>query len=93
MTSEWLGPLSEGAAPEDAAADAGAGAGRYRLGGELGVGAMGRVRAAYDTLLGREVALKQVRVDGDRAAEAALLREARVTAGLDYDLVARVGAA
>jgi len=84
VTSEWLGPLSEGAAPEDAAADAGAGAGRYRLGGELGVGAMGRVRAAYDTLLGREVALKQVRVDGDRAAEAALLREARVTAGLDH---------
>ncbi|MBK9030865.1 MAG: protein kinase [Myxococcales bacterium] len=84
--SEWVGPRSDGVAVADEAGgeDVALDGPRYRLGGELGVGAMGRVRVAYDRLLAREVALKQVRQDGDAAAEAALLREARVTAGLDH---------
>ena len=90
--SEWAGVLSEGGDAPDAgvASVREPGAPRYRLGGELGVGAMGRVRAAFDTLLGREVALKQVRVEGDGAAEAALMREARVTAGLDHPAIIAV---
>mgnify|MGYP000903404164 CR=1 FL=1 len=90
--SEWAGVLSEGGdAPATAVAHARApGEPRYRLGGELGAGAMGRVRVAFDTLLGREIALKQVRVEGDGAAEVALLREARVTAGLDHPAIIAV---
>lgn len=90
--SEWAGVLSEGGdTPPTAVARARApGEPRYRLGGELGAGAMGRVRVAFDTLLGREIALKQVRVEGDGAAEAALMREARVTAGLDHPAIIAV---
>ena len=87
--SEWQGELSDGAAGE-AVRPLNAGGPRYRLGGELGVGAMGRVRAAYDTLLEREIALKQVRARGDARAEAALLHEARVTAGLDHPAIIAV---
>jgi hypothetical protein len=83
--SEWLGQLSEadttGGAPHAEIAIEG---GRYRIGGELGAGSMGRVRAAFDVLLERTVAIKQVLSDGDVRAEAALLREARITAGLDH---------
>lgn len=89
--SEWQGELSDGAAGEAARPLGAGGAGaRYRLGGELGVGAMGRVRAAYDTLLEREIALKQVRVTGDANAELALRREARVAAGLDHPAIIAV---
>ncbi len=90
-SSDWHGDLSDGAlAPAERPLGATPSGPRYRLGGELGVGAMGRVRAAYDTLLEREVALKQVRAEGDAAAEAALLREARVTAGLDHPAIIAV---
>lgn len=56
---------------------------RYSIGGELGRGGMGRVHAAFDPVLGREVALKQARGE-DPGAEARLLAEARITARLDH---------
>ncbi|MCK6547837.1 serine/threonine-protein kinase [Myxococcota bacterium] len=62
---------------------------RYSIGGELGRGGMGRVHAAFDPLLGREVALKQARDDAP-AAEARLLAEARITARLDHPGIVQV---
>lgn len=57
--------------------------GRYVEGGELGRGGMGRVRAGYDAVLGRTLALKRAK-DDSRDAEARLLAEARITASLDH---------
>lgn len=57
--------------------------GRYVEGGELGRGGMGRVRAGYDAVLGRTLALKRAK-DDSREAEARLLAEARITASLDH---------
>lgn len=56
---------------------------RYVEGGELGRGGMGRVRAGYDAVLGRTLALKRAK-DDSRDAEARLLAEARITASLDH---------
>lgn len=56
---------------------------RYVEGGELGRGGMGRVRAGYDAMLGRTLALKRAK-DDSREAEARLLAEARITASLDH---------
>jgi serine/threonine-protein kinase len=62
--------------------------GRYRVEGLLGLGGMGRVHRALDTVLGRRVALKVLATtEGDpRAAvhAARLLREARAAAALDH---------
>lgn len=57
----------------------------YRLVGPIGAGGMGAVFDALDERLGRHVALKIVDVplDGEAPAEA-LLREARVLAGLEH---------
>jgi hypothetical protein len=57
--------------------------GRYVEGGELGRGGMGRVRAGYDALLGRTLALKRAKDDSPEA-EARLFAEARITASLDH---------
>jgi serine/threonine protein kinase len=58
---------------------------RYALAALLGVGGMGRVYAATDTRLGRQVALKLLRVHGDAdAVLQRLVREAWVTARLDH---------
>jgi len=67
-------------------------AGRYRLLTILGKGGMGRVWRAYDELLDREVAVKEVPVGGaDRpAAQARIVREARAAARLDHPNVIRV---
>lgn len=54
---------------------------RYQDGGLLGQGGMGEVRAARDTRLDREVALKVAR---DPSGEAAMIREATLTARLDH---------
>jgi WD40 repeat protein len=59
---------------------------RYAVGALVGRGGMGAVRAARDTLLGRDVALKALleeRAD-DPAAQARLAREAAITSCLDH---------
>jgi WD40 repeat protein len=54
---------------------------RYVIGGLLGVGGMGEVRLAFDTLLAREVAVKVPRTP-EQAAR--LMHEARVCARLEH---------
>lgn len=75
--------------------------GRYRLGERLGTGAMGVVWSAYDELLQRSVAVKEVQLPAGMpeaeadAARERTLREARAVAALNhanvitvYDVVA-----
>src|SRR3954454_4911652 len=79
-------------------------AGRYRLETEVGRGGMGVVWSAYDELLHRKVAIKQVRYPAGMAAEerqrlaGRTLREARAVAAIDdphalrvYDIVEEDG--
>jgi hypothetical protein len=71
-------------------------AGRYRLAAPLGRGGMGTVWRAHDTVLGRDVAVKELSLPRGIAAEhrAALceraIREARVSAGLKHRSIIRV---
>src|SRR5262249_8870002 len=63
--------------------------GRYRLDSELGRGAMGTVWSAYDEVLHRPVAVKEVRLSLVPVSERAIvrertLREARATAMLSH---------
>ncbi|HEY4244913.1 MAG TPA: serine/threonine-protein kinase [Kofleriaceae bacterium] len=58
--------------------------GRYRLGAELGRGGMGRVVEAFDTQLGRTVALKEVLPRGGESIARRFVREVQLTARLEH---------
>src|SRR5262245_16037188 len=70
--------------PEDDAAEDDARSQRYRLGAELGRGGMGRVVEAFDTQLGRTVALKEVLPKGGAGIARRFLREVQITARLEH---------
>ena len=57
---------------------------RYRLGVELGRGGMGRVVEAFDTQLGRTVALKEVLPRGSSGVDKRFEREVQITARLEH---------
>jgi len=57
---------------------------RYRLGTEIGRGGMGRVVEAYDTHLGRTVALKEVLSTQSSSLTKRFNREVRITARLEH---------
>jgi serine/threonine protein kinase len=67
-------------------------AGRYRVERAVGRGGMGTVWLCQDTVLGREVAVKQVgRLPGETATDSArAMREARSSAGLNHSNVVSV---
>ncbi|MFH8799527.1 serine/threonine-protein kinase [Streptomyces sp. NPDC017936] len=70
-------------------------AARYRLAESIGQGGMGRVWRAADEMLDRQVAVKEMRIDGLDAEDARTrrertLREARATARIDHPHVVRV---
>lgn len=87
LVSSFVGDCSDVVSGESeqsqATGEGSAPVGRYVEGGELGRGGMGRVRAGYDAVLGRTLALKRAK-DDSRDAEARLLAEARITASLDH---------
>ncbi|MFJ6553342.1 protein kinase [Streptomyces luteogriseus] len=69
--------------------------GRYRLVESIGQGGMGRVWRAADEILDRQVAVKEMRIDGldaedSRTRRERTLREARATARIDHPNVVRV---
>ncbi|MEU7060348.1 protein kinase [Streptomyces sp. NPDC046197] len=69
--------------------------GRYRLVESIGQGGMGRVWRAADEILDRQVAIKEMRIDGlgaedTRTRRERTLREARATARIDHPNVVRV---
>ncbi|MEO8552998.1 MAG: serine/threonine-protein kinase, partial [Kofleriaceae bacterium] len=57
---------------------------RYRLGAELGRGGMGRVVEAFDTQLGRTVALKEVLPRPGGTIDRRFEREVQITARLEH---------
>ncbi len=63
--------------------------GRYRVSTLLGEGGMSVVYGAYDTLLERDVALKELRLDAKMDADV-LVREARVLAAVQHPNVVTV---
>src|SRR5882757_5740422 len=70
-------------------------AGRYRLVESIGQGGMGRVWRAADDMLDRQVAVKEMRIDGldpedTRTRRERTLREARATARIDHPNVVRI---
>ena len=66
--------------------------GRYELGSLLGRGGMAEVRRARDLRLGRDVAIKQLRVDlaTDPTFQARFRREAQAAAGLNHPNIVAV---
>lgn len=66
--------------------------GRYQLGAILGRGGMAQVRRARDLRLGREVAVKQLRIDlaSDPTFQERFRREAQSAAGLNHPNIVAV---
>lgn len=66
--------------------------GRYQLGVTLGRGGMAEVRRARDLRLGREVAIKQLRIDlaSDPTFQERFRREAQAAAGLNHPNIVAV---
>ena len=66
--------------------------GRYELGEVIGRGGMAEVRRAYDTRLGRPVAVKELRTDlaSDPTFQARFRREAQSAAGLNHPNIVAV---
>ncbi|MFH8447650.1 serine/threonine-protein kinase [Streptomyces fungicidicus] len=64
--------------------------GRYRLTGRLGAGGMGTVWAGRDTLMDREVAVKQALTAAAGPLTARILREARAAARVEHPAVVTV---
>ncbi|MFZ1411673.1 MAG: Stk1 family PASTA domain-containing Ser/Thr kinase [Micropruina sp.] len=66
--------------------------GRYELAGPLGRGGMAQVVRAKDTRLGRDVAIKQLRIDlaVDPTFQARFRREAQAAAGLNHPNIVAV---
>ncbi|MEU2587447.1 protein kinase [Streptomyces avermitilis] len=69
--------------------------GRYRLVESIGQGGMGRVWRATDEMLDRQVAVKEMRIDGldaedTRTRRERTLREARATARINHPNVVRI---
>ncbi len=87
--ADWLNPGSapspEDHSPEDHS-PADLPAARYRTGNLIGSGGMGVVRVAHDTILGRDVAFKQLHPgqNSEQTSLARLAREARITARLEH---------
>ena len=90
------GPADPAAAQDPAGADGRLVGGRYRLAAAIGQGGMGRVWHARDEFLGRDVAVKEIRLPpGLSEAEQGrlrqrTLREARGAARLSHPAVATV---
>ncbi|HPZ48428.1 MAG TPA: protein kinase, partial [Propionibacteriaceae bacterium] len=66
--------------------------GRYEMGSVLGRGGMAEVRRARDIRLGREVAVKRLRLDlaGDTTFQKRFRREAQSAAGLNHHNIVAV---
>lgn len=88
-----MGAVPEGSQQDDEQRRIG---GRYRLASQLGSGAMGTVWAAYDDVLQRRVAVKELRVPPGVPAQEAMdmreriMREARALGGLSHPNVIMV---
>ncbi len=86
------GPASSEPATAAGEAPVGTSIGRYLVIEEIGLGGMGRVFRAYDPKLGREVAVKRLRIrDGSGSTGSArMLREAKAMAQLSHPNVVPV---
>jgi eukaryotic-like serine/threonine-protein kinase len=63
---------------------------RYALGQRLGAGGMGEVVLARDDQIGRDVAIKRMRIEPTPAAVARFLREAKIQGRLDHPAIVPV---
>src|ERR1043165_7315891 len=63
---------------------------RYALGQRLGAGGMGEVVLARDDQIGRDVAIKRMRVEPTPAALTRFLREAKIQGRLDHPAIVPV---